>query len=192
MASLGEVLDKLQDVVTALQTLHTDEDDLKAASAKIDQTLNNRLSSIQQVLNDGFSNLSQGIEAILLQQVFANKALAEIIAEEKTMICQLEQIAHHTCDILSESHIQTGLQTSLDRETRRILQIGKSVHPAAEIELQRLDDLRTQIEKCCPEEPPPPICIHQPCPAPPDFTDQPPPVDYKLFEPGDNPPPPPR
>ena len=187
MASLGDLLNKLQDVLNALQTLHSDENDLKVELTKIDQTLNSRLGAVQQVLNNGFANMGQGFEAVLLQAVFTNKALAEIVAEQKTMICQLEQIAHHTCDLLSESHIQTGLQTSLQKETHRILQIATTVYPAAEIELQRLAAIQAQVEKCCPEPSPPPICIHQPCPLPPEFTDLPPPNNYVPYDPG-NPP----
>jgi hypothetical protein len=189
MASLGDVLNKLQDVLTALQTLHSDENDLKVGLTKLDQTLNSRLSALEQALNNGFVNMGQGFQAILSQEVFTNEALAQIVAEQKTMICQLEQVAHHTCDLLSESHFQTGLQTSLEKETHRILQIATTVHPAAEVELQRLDAVKAQVEKCCPEPKPSPICIHEACPPPPDFTDNPPPDNYVPYDPG---PPPPR
>jgi hypothetical protein len=182
MATIGDVLDRLQDVINSLQPLHPDMNDLKAASAKIDQTLNTRLGAIQQVLQDGFVNLAQGIQASLIQQNFANKALAELVAEEKTMICQLEQIAEQTCQLLSEAHFQTGLQTEMRTDLDRVLQITRTQHPGAELELQRLDALKAEIERCCPTEPEPPLCTHQPCSGPPGFAEQPPSVDYKPLQ----------
>ena len=85
MATIQDVLDRLQQVIGSLQPLHPDMNDLKVALAEIDQTLNNRLGAIQQVLQDGFVNLAQGIQATLIQQNFANNALTELVAEEKTM-----------------------------------------------------------------------------------------------------------
>jgi hypothetical protein len=146
----------------------------------------NELVQIQATLATSFQNLSQGLSASLAQEHFAGLALAEKIAQQKTMICQLEQISKQTCDLLSEAHLQTGLQREIAGNVVRLLDIARTAHPTAELELQRLDKLRQEIEKCCPPEVPPPFCVHEPCPQPPAFREQPPQVDYQPL-----PPPPP-
>jgi hypothetical protein len=146
----------------------------------------NELVQIQATLATSFQNLSQGLSASLAQQHFANLALVEKVAQETTMICQLEQISKQTCDLLSEAHEQTGLQREVARKVERVLEIARMAHPTAELELQRLDKLRHEIEKCCPPEMPPPLCVHTPCPPPPEFHDEPPAIDYQPI-----PPPPP-
>jgi hypothetical protein len=147
----------------------------------------NELVQIQATLANSFQNLSQGLSASLTQEHFTNVALAQKIAQETTMICQLEQISKQTCDLLSEVHVQTGLKGEIARNVERLLDITRTAHPGAELELQRLERLRLEIERCCPPEVPPSICVHVPCPQPPEFHDQPPPVDYKPIPP---PPPP--
>jgi hypothetical protein len=73
----------------------------------------NELVQIQATLATSFQNLSQGLSASLAQQHFTGLALAEKIAQETTMICQLEQISKQTCDLLSEVHMQTGMQREI-------------------------------------------------------------------------------
>jgi hypothetical protein len=146
----------------------------------------NELVQIQATLATSFQNLSQGLSASLAQEHFAGLALAEKIAQQTTMICQLEQISKQTCELLSEAHLQTGLQRQIAGTAERLLDIARTAHPTAELELQRLDKLRQDIEKCCPPELPPPFCVHEPCPQPPEFREQPPAVGYQPI-----PPPPP-
>ena len=139
----------------------------------------NELVQIEATLSNGLLNLSQGMNGMLTQQQFTNTALVAQIAQHKTIICELEQIASQTCDVLSEAHIQTGLQRNIARDASRLLEIARSACPEAELDLTRLDKLRDQIEKCCPPEVEPPLCKHVPCPLPPDFDRQPPAVNYK-------------
>jgi hypothetical protein len=146
----------------------------------------NELVQIQGVLATSFQNLSQGLSASLTQQQFTNQALAEKVAQQTTIICQLEQISKQTCDLLSEAHVQTSLQSETAENVERLLEIERTSHPAAELELQRLEKLHHEIEKCCPPETTPPFCVHSPCPQPPPFREQPPKVDYQPI-----PPPPP-
>ena len=90
------------------------------------------------------------------------------------MICELEQIASRTCGLLSEAHMQTALQRSTARDVLHLLDIARTAYPGAEVELVRLEELRKQIEKCCPSDIEPPLCRHEPCQAPPDFASRPP------------------
>jgi hypothetical protein len=133
---------------------------------------------IEGTLSNGLLNLSQGISAMLTQQQFTNTALVAQIAQQKTIVCELEQIASQTCDLLSEAHIQTGLQQNIERDASRLLEISRSAYPEAELDLTRLDKLREQIEKCCPPEVESPLCRHVPCPSPADFDKQPPTINY--------------
>jgi hypothetical protein len=139
----------------------------------------NQLVQIETTLSTSFENLSQGLSVSLTQQHFTNNALMEKIAQEKTMICQLEQIAQRTCDLLSEAHVETGLQQGIAKDVKRLLEIARTANPGAELELQRLDRLQSDLERCCPPEVEPPRCTHEPCPQPPDFGERPPPVDYR-------------
>lgn len=179
MPSINDVYNKLQDISATLSTLHNDASDLKTLAGQINQTLNTRLGQIDSTLTSGFGNLSQGLLAMIVQQNYANKALTEIVQQEKTMICQLEQISHHTCDILSEAHFQTGLQRHIDGELNWLLQIARTVHAAADLEYRRLQDMKKEIERCCPPEQEKPICTHVPCPQPPDMRLDVPPVTYR-------------
>ena len=145
----------------------------------MDKDVFNELVQIEATLSNGLVNLSQGFSALLGQQHFTNAALVAEIAQQKTMICELEQIASQTCQLLTESHIQTGLQRNIAHDTSRLLDITRTAHPEAELELVRLDKLREQIEKCCPPSEETPLCKHEPCKVPTDFHQEPPPIDYK-------------
>ncbi len=141
----------------------------------------NELVQIEATLSDGLRNLSQGISAMLAQQQFTNTALGTEIAQNKTMICELEQISSQTCDLLSEAHTQTGLQRDMARDAAHLLEITRTAHPGAEVEFIRLEKLREQIEECCPPEIEPPLCEHEPCPTPADFDERPPSIDYEAI-----------
>ncbi|TCZ58777.1 M12 family metallopeptidase [Roseicella aquatilis] len=143
----------------------------------------NQLVQMQATLAAGLQNISQGLSQSLAQQQFTNQALLQKIAQEATMVCQLEQIAERTCTLVAEAHRQTGLQHRIADDVQRLLAIAQATHPAAEIELQRLDRLRQEIERCCPPAEAPPACAHAACPPPPPFRGGPPEVDYRPIPP---------
>ena len=154
-------------------------DSIQQGVTAMNNDLFNELVQIQATLAMSFQNLSQGLSASLAQQHFTNIALVEKIAQEKTMICQLEQISKQTCDLVTESHLQTSLQGEIAEDVKRTLNLAQIASPGAELELKRLDALREEIEKCCPPEVAPPACTHTACPPPPDFRERPPSVDYQ-------------
>lgn len=154
-------------------------DSISQGLTAMNNDLFNELVQIEATLSKGLLNLSQGMNAVLAQQQFTNTALVAFIAQHKTVICELEQVAGQTCDLLSEAHMQTGLQRDIARDVSRLLNITHIAYPGAELELTRLDKLREKIEKCCPPEVEPPLCKHEPCPPPADFDEQPPPLDYE-------------
>jgi len=154
-------------------------DSIQQGVTAMNNDLFNELVQIQATLAMSFQNLSHGLSASLAQQHFTNIALVEKIAQEQTMICQLEQISKRTCDLVTESHLQTSLQREIAEDVKRTLNLAQTASPGAELELKRLDALHEEIEKCCPPEIPPPACTHTDCPPPPDFREQPPSVDYQ-------------
>jgi hypothetical protein len=130
-------------------------------------------------LNTGLINLSQGINALLIRRQFTNAALVALIANDRTMIRELDRSAGRACDLLAEARAKTALQRDLARDTARLLEIARTVHPEAELEMSRSDKLVQKIEKCCPPESEPPFCRSEQGSLPPDFREQPPAIDYK-------------
>jgi hypothetical protein len=122
---------------------------------------------VQQVLVWGFEQL------ITLGQ-YTNQALSQNDKQNDTMICILEQIAVNTCGIWNETHIQTGLEKGIEASAQRLARLYAATHGDAAVTLAREEELLKQIEKCCPPEEPPPVCVEKPCPAPAPFTQSPP------------------
>lgn len=54
--------------------------------------------------------------------------------------------------------------------------IAETAHPNVVLERERLDALRTRIERCCPPETPTPACTYKPCPHPKSVTEPRPPT----------------
>lgn len=97
---------------------------------------------------------------------YANQALYYLSQQNDTIICALEHISQNTCNLVTQSHIQTGLQEKIADSVCKLADLYASVHADAELQRHRLHELREQIERCCPPEKPPPACTYQPCPAP--------------------------
>ncbi|HMD64830.1 MAG TPA: hypothetical protein VKF83_12790 [Stellaceae bacterium] len=58
----------------------------------------------------------------------------------------------------------------MDRNLSELLDINKTAHPQAALDFARREQLRDEIERCCPPEVTPPVCTYVPCPAPPSLT----------------------
>jgi DNA repair exonuclease SbcCD ATPase subunit len=145
-------------------------------------TTNQRLGDVIETLNAGFTNMSQGFQALITLQTYANGALANNARQNMTIICALEKISDQTCSILNEAHTQTGLETSIEESSATLRELYKSTHPDAALVFERGERLREQIEECCPPEEPEPVCAYEPCPTPRELG-RPPDVDYNPFEP---------
>lgn len=192
MPSVQDVFNEIQQANQNLQQIHTDLGDLNnttdAVRNSVDQVAaccgetNQRLTRVIDTLNTGFTNISQGIQALITLQRYANDALANNAQQNHTIICNLEKISEQTCNLLTEAHTQTGLQTSIEGSTATLQELYKSTHPDSALELERQDRLRKQIEECCPPEEPEPACTYEPCEDPPRLPN-PPNVDYGPFQP---------
>ena len=145
---LDEVNNRLAGVHTRLDGTNARLDDVKA-----------KLDVINTTLNWGFAQL-------ITIGNYTNQALAQNAAQNDTMICILEHISKNTCELLNESHTQTGLQTTIKNSTTALAELYAATHAEAALTRQREEALRKQIEECCPPEVPPPSCAYQACPAP--------------------------
>lgn len=66
--------------------------------------------------------------------------------------CHLEKIARQTCYALNELHWQTALQTTMSRDIARLVAIAEMKEPSITKQLDELERLKRQVEKCCPPE----------------------------------------
>jgi hypothetical protein len=68
---------------------------------------------------------------------FTNAALSHQIKQLDTVICLLKQMSDHTCRLLNESHLQTGLETSISGDTHALASLYALTHTEAALVLQR-------------------------------------------------------
>jgi len=152
---LDQVNTHLVDVQTRLDGTNARLDDVKA---KLDQVTKS-VQDVNTTLNWGFGQL-------ITIGNYTNQALAQNAAQNDTIICILEHISKNTCELLNESHTQTGLQTTIRNSTTALADLYAATHAEAALTRQREEALRKQIEECCPPQAPPPPCAYQACPAP--------------------------
>jgi hypothetical protein len=74
----------------------------------------------------------------------------QAVYEKNSSLCALEKISKQTCQLVSEAHKQTSLQSSIDKNISGLLEISKHVHPDAALQLERLESLNKKILECCP------------------------------------------
>jgi hypothetical protein len=160
---------------SASQFLHAIED----VRGGVDGT-NNRLDQIEGKLDDlkastdGVrqaiellgSNLIASLGQLIALGTYADQALFQNALQNDTMICILEKISQHTCDMVNQAHLQTALQAAIEQSTTGIADLYALTHAEAALTREREQALRQQIEKCCPPKLPPPPCHYEKCPAP--------------------------
>jgi hypothetical protein len=106
---------------------------------------------------------------------YASQALAYIIKQNATIICELGRVSNDICGILNQAAEQTRLQHHIAHAAAHVRALLDSVYSAEALNLRRLSAMRERIEECCPKEPPPPACQQEPCaepgpaPQPPDI-----------------------
>jgi len=111
---------------------------------------------------------TQAAHTALAQNAVQTEVLTQILTQLGVIACSLEQISKQTCESLNEAHYQTDLQKSIREYLNLIVDLYKTAHAAAAVEVDRLRELNKRIEECCPVEGPKPICEHIPCtPTPP-------------------------
>lgn len=170
MASFNDAFNELQAINASLAVLHTDNGQILTGQAAIKASVDAGTTATQGVkasVDAGTTVLS----ALLQGQQLTNKILMHLSLQTDTMICSLEAIARNTCGIHNEVHVQTGLQTGMSASGVALLDIAKTVHPDAALDLSRREALKNATDLCCPPPVEPPVCNYKPCPAPPALRD---------------------
>ena len=141
---------------------------LVLVNGKLDQVqLNTSLiANLNSSINQGFNDTVDTLNVLIKVNIEAVKLLYHQTKQADTMICYLDQISQNTCNILTQVAIQTDLQTRLQKDVDALLYISESVNAAVAVERQRHDELRAQIERCCPPPPLQPVCTFKPCDKP--------------------------
>ena len=155
MASINDLDTKLGTIINSLNQLHADN---VAEISAINQ-VNSSIGTLTNDVTAGFSVMAQ-IETAMAKLLF------HLTQQTDTMICALEHISQNTCGILTQTTIQTRLQTQMSGDLQALRDLTEFANPAAAVEQAKLAKLKAEIERCCPPEVPPPACTYQRCPAP--------------------------
>ena len=163
MASFNDAFNELQAINANLAVLHTDNGQILTGQAAIKAAVDAGTAATQGV--------KASVDVMLQGQQLTNKILLHLSQQADTMICALEAIARNTCGIHNEVHVQTGLQKVMSASGVALLDIAKTVHPDAALDLSRREALKNGTDLCCPPPLEPPVCDYKPCPVPPPFRD---------------------
>jgi phage gp46-like protein len=134
------------------------------ANAKLDSIKGELLSEISSTdavkasVDTVNATLAAGLGILVNQGAYTNAALYQNSLQNHTIICLLRQISEHTCGIWNESHVQTGLQTTIRDDEHELVTLYANTHADAALAWEQSEKLRKQIEECCPPEKEPPVC----------------------------------
>jgi hypothetical protein len=169
MASINDVFNQLVTVNATLSAIGADvnagttaTNAVKASVDQLDTDLKAGFAQTASALNNAVALLG----AIALIEVEEVKILFHLTQQADTMICSLEHISQNTCAILTQSTIQTKLQTQMSDDLAGLLAVAESAYPAAALERDRLAALQAEVRRCCPPPVDPPACTFEPCPKP--------------------------
>jgi hypothetical protein len=177
MPSINDVFNELQQANGNLQQIHTDIVDLATRTDNVASAV----AQAETTLHDDFVQSNNRLDALIGLQTYANRALYHHSVQTDTVICLLDRIAREACEIQNEAHVQTGLQVRMAREQVRLRALYEHEHADAALQQNRIEELRTEVEACCPPEEPEPACVFEPCPTPPRID---PPPDDRFQEDG--------
>lgn len=149
--------------------------------------VNSRLLQIDNTLATGFSNLSQGLFALIQVQIIAAGLLDHNRKQNDTIICELANSNELLCRILRTLGRQLRVGEAAQASLARIEGIDERVHALEAADIDRHRALLDEVQACCPPEPPP----QEPCPdvcPPPVYRDrQPSGQDWKPLPPPQRP-----
>jgi ABC-type transporter Mla subunit MlaD len=191
MTSVQDVFDQLVAANQHLVDLHNDTVAEVAATTNVKAAVDTVNASVQQVDQNvvtGFTVISQ--DMAVLAKIAAQEVLVldHISGQQDTALCYLEKIARTTCSLLNEAHEQTLLQRTSSAALTQLLEMYKTDHADAALNLARHQESQAELERCCPPAVEPPPCQFEPC-APPDpiHLPKPDPATPQFPPPGDKP-----
>jgi len=187
MPNLQDVADQIN---ARLDQIATNTADTANNTADIRSELvqtNSRLTQIDATLTAGFSNLSQGLFALIQVQIIAAGLLDHNRKQNDTIMCELANSSELLCNILRTLGRQLLANEAAQAALERIEGIDERVHALEAADVDRHRALLDEVQACCPPEPPP----QAPCPAvcpPPVYRDrQPSGQDWKPLPPPQRP-----
>jgi hypothetical protein len=136
-------------------------DELKGAHDEL-KIMNPRIDGI----NVRLDQISIALNTLLTFTAYTDQALFHNALQNDTIICILEKIARSVCDLVNQAHLQTALQTTIQRNTVQLADLFAATHAEAALTLEREQVLRQEIERCCPPTPSAPPCRDEPCAKP--------------------------
>jgi hypothetical protein len=176
MASIDDCFNQLTDanghlvaIDGDLQTINTSMQAVNTSVQAVDADVNGITTAIQT----GFSQLGSLVnytDQLVLYEIEQNKYTDQLlvyqIEQNDTIICYLAKIALQTCALLNEAARQTAAQEAMRTDLANLTQLYELANPAAAVEQDRLEELKAQIEKCCPPPRPEPPCKFEKCDQP--------------------------
>ena len=119
MASAADFLKELKGANTRLDGANARLDDVKTRLDAVKASTDAVRGAVDQVGN----TLQWGLVQFVALGVYTNQALAHNARQNDTIICLLEQISRHTCDLVNQAHLQTGLQTTIRENTTALAEL---------------------------------------------------------------------
>ena len=163
MASVEEIVNDIKAILNQIQA-NTSVTAQETAQIKTDtdailSTANNILTTEE----NGFINLSQGIATIIDRQNETNSLLTINNEQNRVILCWLGILADLECKQLRRLETQIEIQSETRDSVKRLSEVLALVHAREALEVERQEQLRLEIEKCCPPETPEPGPCYEPC-----------------------------
>lgn len=169
MATINDVYNQLVTVNATLSSINADVNAGTVATTAV----KTEVQQLDTDLKDGFAATTAALasavtalNAIWTIDYASAQLLSQLTQQTDTIICALEHISQNTCALLTQSTIQTTLQTEIRKDAHALVSIAEVAYPAGALDSRRLTELEAQIHKCCPADIPPPACTYEPCPKP--------------------------
>ena len=162
MPSINDFYGQVVAMNATLVQLDTDLATETAATHSVQASVD----AVNTTLNAQLATLEGLVAALARISAYEAEALFHLSQQNETVICLLEKINKQSCLTLTEAAQQTKLQTETNAGVNWLVELEKTVHAAAALELARLSTLRQQLLECCPEKIEPPACVPEPCPRP--------------------------
>jgi hypothetical protein len=187
MPSLGDVANEikaiLEDVKTNTSTIKSHTLSIKNDTASIKTNTDTIIVGLGQIdthIKAGFTNLSQGMQILILLGLQHNQLLVENNKQNETIICWLTNIANTLCDIKHNTDKEVKLQTDISATLHHIDDINELVNAPQAMAVANNYELKKATEACCPPKPEPLKPCFEAC-------ESPRPIDIKPVKPEWNP-----
>lgn len=189
MPSIGEIAAEskalLEDIKTNTLSTRNIAADILTQVTQINTTASHIDAGVGQLnltSQAGFHNLAQGLAVLIALQQQNNNLAAENNRQNATIICWLDNIANVLCDIKHDTDQEVVLQTRMAKTLDHVDAVLEHAHPAAALDVGKLDELEERIKRCCPDKAPEPQPCFRRCEAPQQIPYEPIRTDWKPID----------